>query len=64
MNAYEIYAKEICSNCKNRENCTEELRKRLDNTLKCYSYIKDRKKKGYKQFEGRTANQRKPIMRL
>lgn len=61
---YETYEKEICSNCKNRDICKEELRIRLDNTIKCDSYIKDKQKRGYKQFQGRLEKQEKPIMRL
>ena len=35
---FEIFNKEICCNCKNGKYCQEELRKRLDNTIKCYKY--------------------------
>lgn len=61
---YQTYIREICSNCRNRNICKEELRIRLDGTIKCDSYVKENQKQGYKQFQGRTANQGKPIMRL
>ena len=37
---FETYTKEICSMCKNKENCQEELRIRLDNSIKCDRYKK------------------------
>ncbi len=43
MNLFKEFSKEICSNCKNKKECQEELRKRLDDTIKCYEY--ERKKK-------------------
>ena len=39
-NLYRLYVKEICSNCKNKEKCQEELHIRVDNTIKCYEYKK------------------------
>ena len=35
---FDIFLKEICSNCKKNKYCQEELRRRLDNTVKCYEY--------------------------
>lgn len=35
---YETYVRQICSNCKNREQCQEELRIKVDGTIKCNSY--------------------------
>ena len=35
---YETYVKEICSKCKNKEDCKEELRTKIDNTIKCEKY--------------------------
>ena len=32
------YSEKICSICANRKDCQEELRIRLDNTVKCYEY--------------------------
>ncbi len=61
---YETYIRTICSNCKNRHNCKEELRKRLDNTVKCWEYIKDKQIAGYKQPLIRLAEQLKPLMKL
>lgn len=61
---YETYARVLCNNCKNRKICKEELRKRLDNTIKCYSYLKDKDLAGYKEPLVRLANQEKPLMKL
>lgn len=61
---YEIYARELCSNCKNRKTCKEELRKRLDNTIRCDSYLKDKDIDGYKKPLVRLASQGKQIMKL
>ena len=41
MTIYEQYSKEICSNCNNRKECKEELRKRMDNSIKCEKYEED-----------------------
>ncbi len=35
---YETYSRTVCSNCKNKEQCNEELRIKLDNTIKCERY--------------------------
>ena len=35
---FEVFDREICSNCKKDKTCQEELRRRLDNTVKCYEY--------------------------
>lgn len=37
---FKIYAEEICSKCKNKGNCQEELRIRLDHSIKCDRYRK------------------------
>ena len=37
-NILEEYVEEICSICKHRETCQEELRKRIDNSVKCERY--------------------------
>lgn len=42
MTIYETYVKEVCSNCKNKTNCKEELRVRIDNTIKCEKYEKEK----------------------
>ena len=61
---YETYTRTLCSNCKNKKYCKEELRRKIDNTMKCDKYIKDKNIQGYKKIEGRIANQEKPIMRM
>ncbi len=35
---FDVFIKEICSNCKKNKTCQEVLRIRLDNTIKCYEY--------------------------
>lgn len=61
---YETYTRTICSNCANRNNCSEELRMKIDNTIKCDNYIQEKQKRGYKKQLIRLAKQNKPIMRL
>ena len=61
---YETYTRTLCINCKNRNLNLCEIRKRIDGTLKCCYYQKDKHIEGYKKFEGRLANQGKPIMRM
>ncbi len=61
---YETYIRTLCSNCKNRQTNLCEIRKDINGTLKCCYYDKDKDAEGYKKFEGRLANQNKPIMRL
>ena len=39
-NNFERFVEEICNNCKNRYNCTEELRQRTDGSLHCNLYEK------------------------
>lgn len=61
---YETYIRTLCSNCKNRSLDLCNIRKNIRGNLQCCYYIKDKQHKGYKKFEGRTANQGKPIMRI
>lgn len=63
-NILEIYAKEICSNCKNREKCQEELHIRIDRTVRCEEYVKDKQCKGYERPIGKTAPLQKTVMGL
>lgn len=35
---YETYVRTVCSICKNKECCQEELRKRIDGSIKCRNY--------------------------
>ena len=44
MTIYEQYSKEICSNCKNRKECKKELRRKVDGSIKCRKYERDREK--------------------
>lgn len=34
----QVYVRTVCSLCKNKENCQEELRRRIDGTIKCEKY--------------------------
>ena len=62
---FDIFLKEICSNCKKDKYCQEELRRRLDNTVKCYEYEKVEEKEEYKKKTKVTvtAKKNKPIMK-
>lgn len=44
-NIYERFSEELCSNCKNKYKCEEELRQRLDGTLYCELYERENKQK-------------------
>lgn len=35
---YETYVKKVCSTCKNKEACNEELRRRIDGSIRCEGY--------------------------
>ena len=35
---FEVFDREICSKCKKNKTCQEELRRRIDGTVKCYEY--------------------------
>lgn len=61
---YQTYIRTLCSNCKNKETNLCEIRKDIRGTLKCIYYQKDKEIRTYKKQLIRTANQRKPIMRL
>ena len=37
---YQTYTRTVCSICKNKDKCEEDLRIRLDNTIKCNEYIR------------------------
>ena len=41
---FETFNREICANCKKNKYCQEELRKRIDNTVKCFEYERIDKK--------------------
>ena len=61
---YETYIRQICSNCKNRKTNLCEIRKDINETLKCSYYTKDKETEGYKRKSIVTAKQGKPIMKL
>lgn len=61
---FETYARTVCANCKNRKECKEELRQRIDGTLYCEPYEREKRpEKKKKQYMDITAKQLKPIMR-
>lgn len=64
-NIYERFSEELCSNCKNKYKCEEELRQRLDGTLYCELYERENKQDGYKDKIkiNVTAKKQKPIMK-
>ena len=62
-NIYETYARTVCANCKNRKECREELRKRIDNTIKCDKYERESKNEGYKKQKQITAKRNKSLMK-
>ena len=62
-NIYERFSEELCSNCKNKYKCKEELRQRLDGTLYCELYERGNKQVGYKKQINVTAKKQKPIMK-
>ena len=43
-NIFDVFIREICSNCKKRKKCQEELRIRIDNSIKCYEYERENNK--------------------
>lgn len=62
---YETYSKRVCANCKNRKECKEELRIRINGTIKCDMYERENKTEGHKKQikMSITANRNKPIMK-
>lgn len=62
-NIYERFSEELCSNCKNKYKCEEELRQRLDGTLCCELYEREIRQNGYKDKINVTAKKQKPIMK-
>lgn len=61
-NIYETYVRTVCANCKNKKECQEELRKRIDNTIKCNKYERKIKNEGYKKQKQITAKRNKSLM--
>ena len=39
---FETYARTVCANCKNKVDCQEELRQRLDGSIKCDKYERNK----------------------
>lgn len=60
---YETYIRTLCNNCKNRELNLCNITKDIKGTLRCVYYEKEKQYRGFQQFQGRTANQEKPIMK-
>lgn len=46
---YEAFINKLCSNCANRNKNLCEIRRKIDNTLSCEYYEKDKPVKGYKK---------------
>ena len=34
----QAYVRTVCSLCKNKDSCTEEIRRKVDGTIKCEKY--------------------------
>lgn len=47
---YDTYKKQICKNCKNKTTDLCEIRKKIDNTIKCKNY--EREKTSMKEIGG------------
>lgn len=63
-NIYETYARTVCANCKNKKECQEELRKRIDGSVKCNYYERENKNEGYKKQKPITAKRNKSLMEI
>ena len=63
-NIYETYARTVCVNCKNRKECQEELRRRIDGSIKCDKYGREIKNEGYKKQKQVTAKRNKSLMEI
>ena len=61
-NIYETYVRTVCANCKNKKECQEELRQRIDGTIKCDNYVRESKNEGYKKQKQITAKRNKSLM--
>lgn len=62
-NIYETYARTVCANCKNKKECQEELRRRIDGSIKCDKYERENKNEGYKKQKQITAKRNKSLMK-
>lgn len=62
---FKSFIEKICKNCKNKKECQEELRIKMDGSIKCNKYEKDKKIEGYKDKTKMTvtAKKNKPIMK-
>lgn len=60
---YQTYVRTICCNCKNRHLDLCHITINMKGEARCSYYEKDKEVKGYEKFKGRTAKQRKPIMK-
>nr|DAZ47479.1 MAG TPA: hypothetical protein [Caudoviricetes sp.] len=63
-NIYETYARTVCANCKNKKECQEELRRRIDGSIKCDKYERGNKNEGYKEQKQTTAKRNKSLMEI
>lgn len=63
-NTYERFKEELCTNCKDKENKDCEIRRRIDGTLYCEPYEREKRpEKKKKQYMDITAKKSKPIMK-
>lgn len=60
--AEETYVQYLCRNCKNKHIDLCCIRRKIDNTLYCESYKKDKELEGYKKPLDKTAKFDKCVM--
>lgn len=60
--AEETYVQYLCKNCKNKDTNLCCIKRKIDNTLYCESYVKDKDLEGYKKTLYRTAKYEHCVM--
>lgn len=59
----EAYVKYLCKNCKNKHTDLCCIVRKINNTLYCENYEKDKELKGYEKTPSRTAKYEQCIMK-
>lgn len=59
---FETFTRTVCANCKNRKECQEKLRRRIDGSIKCDKYERESKNEGYENQKQVTAKRNKSLM--
>ncbi len=60
--AEETYVQYLCRNCKNKHTDLCCIVRKINNTLYCEKYVKDKEVKGYKKILYRTAKYERCVM--